>query len=96
MPPMVEERKPWICEDCSLKEPPLFALQDELWQSIAKKKEWLCFRCAELRLKRPITWWDLKPSGLSQEFVLGVRIFLQSTIKEQIQMLEEGLERYAD
>lgn len=77
---MVEDHEVLRCKDCKLEDPPMVILKDEVWDSIALEKDVLCFGCMQSRLLRPITFDDLKPCGMTDHLLLGVRIFLQTQI----------------
>lgn len=47
--------------------PESIMLREELWHSIAPEGEFLCKKCIEERLGRPLTGWDLKDCPLNHE-----------------------------
>ena len=59
------------CADCGIssqiKEGPL--LLDNIWLSIAKKKECLCYECIEKRLDRQIQIQDLRLCPMNSKFI---------------------------
>lgn len=67
-------RPPAICCDCGKTNPPMFILRNEVWETIAKVTDLLCFHCAQNRLGRKIVWADLKPCLMTDELRLGAEI----------------------
>lgn len=55
-----DDYEPLQCHQCSAEWSPMIFLKDALWLSIAQKEEFLCWKCIEKRLGRPLTGWDLK------------------------------------
>lgn len=66
------------CLDCYEDYPTMFILKDHIWNSVAKRKDVLCFDCTQKRLNRNIVLEDLKECGITDEYLLGIRIYLQS------------------
>lgn len=64
-------------------------LKDKLWLQIAKKEDILCFLCAEKKLGRQLTWQDLKrPCFLDRHFLIALKLYLQSSVENQLDMLQ--------
>ena len=63
-----------VCDDCDVENFPMTILKEELWLSIAMKRDRLCFNCMEKRMGRKIVWDDLKPCGVTEELKLGLVI----------------------
>ena len=53
--------KMYYCIDCHDTRHTMFAMKDDIWLSIANKKDVVCYMCAEKRLGRQIQVDDLKP-----------------------------------
>lgn len=64
-----------ICDDCGTENPAMIVLKNEIWLSIAEKKEILCYTCIEKRLNRKLTIDDLKPDiAITRMIQLGLRM----------------------
>jgi len=74
MSPLPKKRR-WNCVDCKREDPPMVMLKEDLWLSIANKKEILCFSCIEKRLARLLVPDDLKDCSLTEEMKIGHIIF---------------------
>lgn len=79
-PPMIHNhkagtRQPFICIDCKQEEPTLFMVKNDLWISVAEKRDILCIDCFEHRLGRPILPDDLLDCGVTRVMKLGVTIY---------------------
>lgn len=66
--------RPFLCGDCGGDPVPMFVVHDELWFSVAKRKELLCVGCFEKRLGRRLLGSDLKECGITRELRLGFEI----------------------
>ncbi len=66
------------CKDCCRTDMEMFVLKNDLWLSIAEKQDILCFDCAERRMNRKITFDDLQTCGLTDEYLLGIKIWNQT------------------
>lgn len=49
-------------------------LKNELWLSIAQRRDILCVDCIEKRLGRQLTFDDLKECDITRYMMLGARI----------------------
>lgn len=76
------------CGDCGMFLPPLFAVKDEVWLTVADRKDLLCWRCTEKRLGRQLTYSDLKPkAGLTKEMVFWFGVFFEMGLDERTKAL---------
>jgi hypothetical protein len=66
------ERRIITCKDCGSIRIAMFMIDHELWASVCKKEEILCFKCFEKRLGREVTINDFLPSRLTEEVKLGM------------------------
>lgn len=75
----------WIvqtCDDCNIKSPPQFFLNDALWESLnIPKKTVLCLNCTEKRLGREIIVNDLKETYGNEQIFLGILIGSREIVK---------------
>jgi hypothetical protein len=72
--------KPHLCDDCKKDTVVIFMLKTDLWDTIALRNEFLCFKCTEVRLGRKITWEDLMPCGASNTLLVGALLMKRNPI----------------
>lgn len=69
---------PWriaSCDVCGVDDPSIVMLKNDIWLSIAEKKEILCYNCIEKRLNRKLQISDLKPDSMcTRIMLLGLRL----------------------
>lgn len=62
------------CDGCSRDNPEWIMIKEEVWLSIANKKEILCIDCIEKKLNRRLTFSDLKPCEITNSILIGKRL----------------------
>lgn len=62
------------CGDCNAPHPAMFKVSDELWLSVAEKRELLCAACFEKRLGRSLHLDDLVKCPLNDTALLGAAL----------------------
>jgi hypothetical protein len=64
-------------------------LKEEVWLSIADKHDFLCPVCIEVRLKRKLTWNDLKGCVVNLDALMGIHYLITSSPQEILTMFQE-------
>ena len=70
----------YYCMDCSILDPPLFIVHDDLWFSIFPDKSsgMICWNCFEIRLGRKLTLSDLKRVPINSSYFIGFELGVSS------------------
>ena len=82
---------PWTCQECKTdiwSDINMVMLKEELWLSIADKKDVLCDKCIEKRLGRKLNKKDLMPGVMCNEWymqehpLMEAKLFIKNILKE--------------